>query len=344
MPALMPWNSEPNDVDARTSLMARRLAVEVDGLGSLREQQPRTPGRRSSDRREAPSRGLSAGTSSAGLLTGRCRCGGLPLAVRLRMRSGQRPQFDGTWHCSGRCLEAAVRATVRREFRAGASVESRVRHRIPLGLILQSRGVLTAEELRRALLLQEEAGAKLGDVLVQHFRVDERRIAAALAAQWNAPSWHLPANASEELLRLAPLPLFRASGSLPLRLVGTRLSLASADGVDPPIALALERMHGVTVESGIALTSAMETFWSGLEAIPQRKAEEIACSDADEIARRMTRTIEQTQPVESRSVRVGRRMWLRLWLEPASLSGGPCQRDDIMDYLFRLPSATVAQV
>ena len=102
-------------------------------------------------------------------------------------------------------------------------------------------------------------------------------------------------------------------------------------------------MHGVTVESGIALPSAVDAIWNGIASIAQRKAEELPCEDADEIARRMTRTILQLQPVEARSVRMGRRMWLRLWLEPATLSGGPCHRDDIVDYLFRLPSATATR-
>ena len=332
MPALT-----PDSRAAAEPMLHRRLTAEVAGLAHLhdnpfaRSSTDRTFGRAAA----AP----SAASRATAALTGRCLCGGMPLAVRLRMRSGQRPQFEGTWHCGSKCLEASVRAAVRREFRAGAISESRVRHRIPLGLILQTRGVLTAEEVRRALILQEQTGAKLGDVLVRHFRVDERRIAAALAAQWNAPLWHLPSTASEELLRLAPLDLLRASGSLPLRLIGTRLSLAAADWLDAPIALALERMHGVTVESGIALTTQLDAVWDGIASIPQRPAEEIPCADADDIARRMIRTVLQLQPVEARSVRVGRRMWLRLWLEPAALAGGPCHREDIVDILYRLPSA-----
>ncbi len=271
----------------------------------------------------------------------RCVCGTRPLSVRLRMRSAQRPQFEGTWHCGKQCLADAVKAAVRREFRNGGTGESRVRHRIPLGLILQTRGIITADELRRALTLQEQTGARLGDVLVRHFRVDERRIAAALAAQWNAPLWHLPSVPSDELLRLAPLPLFRRSGTLPLRLIGTRLSLASADGVDPPIALALERMHGVVVESGISVASSLDAVWNTVAAsTAQRPVEKVRCDDADEICRRLTRTVEAMQPVESRAVRIGRRLWLRLWLEPAAVAGGPCHDKDIVDYLFVLPSAT----
>ncbi len=324
MPALTPS-------DPPISTIAKGFAAEPAGTLPLAAALPL---RRSSERQSRKRKHDDAE------LAGRCVCGGMPFAVRFGMRSAQRPLFEGRWHCGNKCLDQAVRSAVRREFRVGEIFESRVRHRIPLGLILQMRGVLTFTEVREALALQEQTGEKLGDVLVRHFQVDERRIAAALAAQWSAPLWHSPAEASDELLRLAPMPLFRASGSIPLRLIGSRLSMASADGIDPPIALALERMHGVTVESGIALASSIENAWRNMDSIAQRSVEEIACEDAHEIARRMTRTVEQMQPVEARSVRIGRRMWMRLWLEPAALAGGPCHRDDIVDVLFRLPSAT----
>ncbi len=269
---------------------------------------------------------------------GRCTCGTRPLAVRLRMRSGQRPQFEGAWRCGRPCLLQAVKAAVRREFRNGHTAESRVRHRIPLGLILQTRGVITADQLRHALQLQQQTGGRLGDILLRTFRVDERQIAAALAAQWNAPLWSLPAGPSQELLRLAPLALFRLSATLPVRLIGTRLSLASADGIDAPMALALERMHGVTVESGISASSSFDSAWKTLPVTQERTAEEVHCEDVDEISRRLAKTVESAQPVESRAVRVGRRMWLRLWLEAAAVNGGPCHGDDVLDYLFTLPA------
>lgn len=270
--------------------------------------------------------------------SGRCSCGTTPLAVRMRMRSGQRPCFEGSWRCGRPCLTQAIKTAVRREFRNGLTSESRIRHRIPLGLILQTRGLITAEQLRFALQEQAETGGRLGDVLQRSFAVDEREIAGALAAQWNAPLWHLPTVPPADLLQVAPLPLFRLSNTFPIRLIGTRLSLASADGIDPPIALALERMHGVTVESGIAVSSSLTAAWQTLSAASTRPVEEVPCDDADEISRRMVRTVESTQPIDARAVRLGRRMWLRLWLEPAAVIGGPCHSTDILDYLFTLPS------
>lgn len=283
---------------------------------------------------------LSMHPCTTRIAAGRCGCGERrPLSVMLGMRSSRRPQFEGRWHCRRGCLGDAVTAAVRREFRMGATAEARVRHRVPLGLILQARGIITHAELRQALSLQEHTGERIGDILIRSLHVEERRVAEGLAAQWNCPVWHLPAKPAGELFRLAPLPILRGAKTLPIRLIGKTLSLASADVVDAPMALALERMHGITVESGIALASSLEIMWGSLDTAAHPPVEEVACNDAAEITSRITRTVEDLQPVESRTVRVGRRVWLRVWLEPAALAGGPCQTEDVVDYLFSLPSA-----
>ncbi len=273
----------------------------------------------------------------------RCPCGRRrPVAVALGFRSATRPCFEERWFCRRGCLEEAVKHTVRRELRNGVSGETRVRHRVPLGLILQARGLLSYAELQRALQLQMDSGARLGKVLQDHFGIAEERIATALATQWNCPVWTLPEMPAANLLCLAPWTLFRRSGSLPLRLIGARLCLASADSVDAPIALALERMHGVQVESGIAAASQLEQFWSRLERSGPGSTRELECNTAEEAALEAAGAITQMQPVRSRIVRVGRRLWLRSWLEAAAAEGGPMQAEDVVDHLFTLPPSGAA--
>ncbi len=269
---------------------------------------------------------------------GQCPCGERrPLSVLLGMRSSQRPQLEGRWHCRRACLQHTVKAMVTREFRTGAAGESRMRHRVPLGLILQTRGVITQQQLRDALIIQEQTGARLGDVLIRRFGVPESRIASALASQWNAPVWHLEESPEPRLLRIAPLAILRSSGMIPVRMIGRRIHLASANSIDSALAFALERMHRTEVECGIASASTIDSAWNTLTLQAAPPAEEIRCTDVEELTRRMARTVEQLQPVESRAVRVGRRMWLRAWLEPAAATGGPLHTTDVVDYLFTLP-------
>ena len=269
----------------------------------------------------------------------RCPCGKRrPLAVALGLRSATRPCFEGRWFCRRSCLEEAVARAVRRELRNGVSGETRVRHRVPLGLILQARGVLTYAELQGALQLQQGSGARLGKVLTEHFGITEDRIATALATQWNCPVWAMPEMPTTDLLRLAPWKLFQRSGSLPLRLIGKRLCMASADSVDAPVALALERMHGIQVESGIAAASLLDEFCSHLGKSASADTAESECKTSADVTSEAARILAQFQPVSSRMVRVGRRFWLRAWLETAAAEGGPMQVEDVVDHLFTLPA------
>ncbi len=273
-------------------------------------------------------------------VAGQCSCGERrPLSVVLGVRSKLRPQFEGRWHCRRGCLHDTVKTAVTREFRGGVAGESRMRHRVPLGLILQTRGVITQRELKDALVMQERTGERLGDVLVRHFRVQEGKIAAALAAQWNAPLWHMEKMPDHRLLRIAPLQILQSAGMVPVRIDSNCIHLASTQGIDSTLAFALERMHRTDVECGIASNSVVEKLWLSAEAENARSVEEVLCQDMAEISRRLARTIEQLQPIESRAVRVGRRMWLRAWLEPAALNRGPLHQEDVVDYLFTLPAS-----
>ena len=47
-------------------------------------------------------------------------------------------------------------------------------HRIPLGLLLLSSGVISQEELRRALRTQQGTGKRIGEVLTAECGVPER--------------------------------------------------------------------------------------------------------------------------------------------------------------------------
>ena len=69
---------------------------------------------------------------------------------------------------------------------------------------------------------------------------------------------------------------------------------------------------------------------------------EIECKSAEEATEAVARTIARLQPVRSRLVRVGRRLWLRAWLEAAAIEGGPTQAEDVVDHLFTLPSPASA--
>jgi len=126
---------------------------------------------------------------------------------------------------------------------------------------------------------------------------------------------------------------------LPLRIRhNRRLGVAFGHAMDSQAIFALQRIHNVPVDAGIAPVSA----WSAAHTLVLHAdgvaAEEIDCDSIAEMERVAARTIQRLQPVESRWARVHDIYWLRLWLEPAALLGGPTQIEDVIDFVYRVPS------
>lgn len=272
------------------------------------------------------------------------------MGVLLGLRSGARPRLDGQWFCRKACLIEALEERASRDFPEKVAA-SRVRHRVPLGLILQQRGVLTGGQLQDALRLQAATGGRLGDVLQKCFGVPEPRITAAIAAQWGLPVLHRPEPSADVPQGLAPARLFQASSILPVERTPSRLLLACAEGPDPALALALERMHPLRVDFGVVNASALGQWRSANEstACPVRQ---VRRPERGSLAAEAADLLFRMQPVESRLVRVAGMWWLRLWLEDAAREQRPtADQADTMDVLFSLtgaaaptPSATLSEL
>ncbi len=131
------------------------------------------------------------------------------------------------------------------------------RHRIPLGLVMLEQGWITSGQLRQALDAQRVAGAgRLGHWLVRQQGVSEQLVTRALGLQWSCPVLPLEFHDAEALTVLVPRLFVDAFGALPLRVAAGRLLyLGFEDRLDPVVALAVERMSGLRVESGLVQES-----------------------------------------------------------------------------------------
>jgi general secretion pathway protein E len=123
-----------------------------------------------------------------------------------------------------------------------------------LGEILISRGQLTADELERALELQQERGDKLGRILIDLGFVAQRDVINALAEQLNLPvaAIDAPPPASPETERLSTRFL-RQARAFPLRIDGSALVVAVADPLDFESMLAIKASTGMKVKPELAL-------------------------------------------------------------------------------------------
>ncbi len=93
--------------------------------------------------------------------------------------------------------------------------------------------------------------------------------------------------------------------------------LGFEDRLDPALSLALERMSGLRVESGLVQSSQFRSAHTRmLEAkFPPVELLE-AASGACALVRVLTKAVERAKPVEARLVRVHDCLWLRMWRRP----------------------------
>jgi hypothetical protein len=235
-------------------------------------------------------------------------------------RSRTVPVFEGGWNCSSVCTAARVASAVEREQDARGSAQENHRHRIPLGLVMLEQGWITSGQLRRALDAQKVAGSgRLGHWLVRQQGVSEQLVTRALGLQWTCPVLPMEFHDAEALTVLLPRLFVDAFGALPLRVAaGKLLYLGFEDRLDPVMALAIQRMTGLRVESGLVQSSLFRPAHARMLSARFPPVELVEAGSEQAVVHVLAKAIEKARPVESRLVRAHDCLWLRMWLRPQS--------------------------
>jgi hypothetical protein len=232
------------------------------------------------------------------------------------MRNDLGIRLEGHWYCSPDCFEHAAQSIFLRLLPGEENIPKR-RHRIPIGLLLLSRGTISDEQLKQALLLQRtKGGGKIGKFLQEIEAASEQDITDVLAAQWGCPTYPL-AKAREFLqcASLLPLTLLEAGRMLPVHYLPPQqtLFMAFVDGVDRTVLYAIEQMlHVRTVPCIVSesdLSCALESF-RPLASVPTAVFE--SPSSPLEMARTTRSYAWQMGADEVWAVRSGRFIWIRM--------------------------------
>lgn len=256
----------------------------------------------------------------------------------------RRPMFEGRWGCSRECLKAMVEAAVRRAEGEGGTAEGEAahRHRMPLGLVLLAQGWITHPQLQHALEVQRRAGrGRIGRWLVEECGLKEDRVTRALSMQWSCPVLGLEGFEPEEMALLAPLVLVERLGMVPLRVAGERiLYMAFEDKLDASAALAMERMSGLKVESGMVAEGELAAARRLLCGCRFVQAVSERVEEAGMVADKVAAALNEVRPRASRMVRVREFYWLRMWLESGAMrteeGGAPGSGEDVMDRVYEV--------
>jgi hypothetical protein len=230
-------------------------------------------------------------------------------------RSRSVPIFEGGWNCSPECTGQRLQAAISRELDARGSSLERHRHRVPLGLLMLEQGWITAAQLRGALERQRANKAgRLGQWLMAKEGVSEALVTRALGLQWSCPVLPLEFHDPEGMSPVLPRLFVDAFGALPLRVAaGKLIYLGFEDRLDPALSLALERMSGLHVESGVVQGSQFHPAHTRMLEAKFPPVELLEAASEPALVRVLTKAIERARPMEARLVRVHDCLWLRMW-------------------------------
>lgn len=270
-----------------------------------------------------------------------CAVAGCTAQMKFWKRSG-RPVFEGMWACERGCAKKIVAASIRRQMANAidAPVAPVHRHRIPLGLVLLDRGVITHLQLRQALEAQRAAGyGRIGDWIITLFGVSEEEIMRAVGIQWNRPVLSLGDFAAEAMALVMPEDLRAQLRVLPLRVAARKiLYVAFENEMNAAAVAAIERMSGLRVEGGLLAKEEFNRAAEQIAAARSVRVSEDRVRDTNQLAELVVEELWREQPMASRLVAVQGTWWLRMWLERGAAAAQgmlPATGEDVVDVLFR---------
>ena len=166
--------------------------------------------------------------------------------------------LDGHWYCSPECFEQALAFTLGQLLPLTAQSPV-LTHRVPLGLLMLSRGLVNDEQLKRALKAQKDSGGgRVGEWLRHMGAVNEEQVTQTLGLQWSVPVF--PLSQSRRFLEcahLVPYPLLEAAEMVPVHyLPGSQyLYVAFIDHINFSALCSVEKMLECHTEPCLALQS-----------------------------------------------------------------------------------------
>jgi hypothetical protein len=223
--------------------------------------------------------------------------------------------LDDHWYCGGDCWEEAVQE----RFTALIEAAGRARppqHRIPLGLLLLSRGDINTQQLQSALAAQRREGeGRIGEWLRHLGAATEAQVTAALGQQWAAPLLVMRSHVPAESGRMLPLALMEACHLLAMHWnPATRTLLVGfVDGIDYPSLLAMQQALDCQTEAGILSESAFEEEITLLRHMPRHREVGIRTAiDPAEMARILRNYCRRVEARGARLFLCRRTLWARL--------------------------------
>ena len=119
-----------------------------------------------------------------------------------------------------------------------------------IGRVLLERGIISQEQLDRALDYQKSIGGKLGTILVKLRFVKEEQLQDLLADQQDLDSVRLEdIDVTKELMGLIPREIIEKNEVIPIKKEGGTLTVAMPDPTDFPTIEEIRFISGLAIEA-----------------------------------------------------------------------------------------------
>ncbi len=236
------------------------------------------------------------------------------LRALTRHQGGMRIEDD--WYCGALCFEQVIRGKIEELMTSPNKPAKAHSSRVPLGLLLLSRGILTSEQLRLALEHQRLNGLDFGAAAQQLGFATEEQVTAAVAAQWACPVFPLGDRLLDVQMRI-PRQFLDLYGMLPVHYSENerRLLIGFVRGVQHQVLYTIEHITSCTVapcfitarEYEYHLNSPSSPFLGDHELVFDRIV------DTAEMARTIANYVVQ---LAAERVRLGKcrdYLWARIW-------------------------------
>jgi hypothetical protein len=221
--------------------------------------------------------------------------------------------LNGLRYCFSECFEQELTRRLE-EAQANSQWNPRPPHRVPLGLLMLSRGDLDPEQLRQALAAQRENGAgRIGEWIEKLGYAREHQVTSALATQWACPILRrLPVRAVDcgvphQLLKrfhMVPVHFSRAAHML---------HIAFSGDIEYPVLLAIEQMLECKTAPCLAPSAAIGSVLARMdeeERKPEKFFDGLRCPD--EMARITSSYAARLGGQQVRIVVCGDYFWIRI--------------------------------
>lgn len=211
----------------------------------------------------------------AGLKIATSKCEHCHRSMALRNFSARKAgiKMGESWYCSSSCFTAAAEKKLSDLMYAKLERGSRG-CRMPLGLSLINRGLLTTSQFKEAVDKQKRAGGELGELLIEDGAVSEDQVTAVLAAEWGCPVFSVPKHMTQSAIQI-PSTLIRRYSAIPLHYVAaTKLLLVGfVHGIEYRLLYAIEQITGCKTQACFVTRSDFRLQMEQIDRAEQRLGE-----------------------------------------------------------------------